>query len=151
MIKSIHVLLIEDNPADADLTRESLEASRFNIEISVAKDGEEAIEFLGNADGRPTMILLDLNLPRKDGRQVLAIIKSDDVLRRIPILVLSSSDSEKDITSCYELGANCYITKPADLKAYRAIVGTLEEFWFNTATLPARIGHTIATRVAYGL
>jgi CheY-like chemotaxis protein len=156
MLMSIHVLLVEDNPADADLTRETLTASRFDVELSVAKDGVEALEFLqgsgkGEKHKRPNMILLDLNLPRKDGRQVLAIIKTDDMLRRIPVVILSSSDADRDVTSCYELGANCYITKPVDLGAYRTIVRTLEDFWLSTAKLPSGNGHTMATRIGHGL
>jgi two-component system response regulator len=130
---SSHVLLVEDNEADIDLTREALESTRFDIKLSVAKDGVEAIEFLDGVGswsepGHPTLILLDLNLPRKNGRQVLAVIKGHEQFRRIPVVVLSSSDSEKDITSCYELGANCYIVKPVELHAYRAIIRTLEDF-----------------------
>jgi CheY-like chemotaxis protein len=154
MTREIHVLLVEDNEADADLTRESLSSTKFNIKLSVAKDGVEALDFLngaGNwsAPGQPTLIVLDLNLPRKDGRQVLAIIKSDDLLRRIPVVILSSSNAEKDITSCYNLGANCYMVKPVELNAYRALVRTLEDFWLGAAELPRRNGHSMATRIGY--
>jgi two-component system, chemotaxis family, response regulator Rcp1 len=158
MIKTIHVLLVEDNAADLDLTRATLVATNlatnFEIKFSVAKDGVEAIDFLYGAGnwsepGNPTLILLDLNLPRKDGRQVLAVIKSDDTLRRIPVVVLSSSDSEKDITSCYNLGANCYIVKPVELHAYRAAVRKLEDFWLSAAALPNLEGHSDATHVGY--
>ena len=155
MIGAIHVLLVEDNEADIDLTRETLGLSKFDIQLSVAKDGVEAIEFLSGTGGRsepghPTLILLDLNLPRKNGRQVLGVLKNDDELRRIPVVVLSSSDSEKDITSCYHLGANCYIVKPVDLQAYRALVRTLEDFWLGAATLPRRDGHSLATSIGFG-
>jgi two-component system, chemotaxis family, response regulator Rcp1 len=155
MMRGIHVLLVEDNAADADLTRETLVSTRFDIKLSVAKDGVEAIDFLNGAGdwsepGQPTLILLDLNLPRKDGRQVLAILKSDDLFRRIPVVILSSSDSEKDVTSCYQLGANCYIVKPVELQAYRAIVRTLEDFWLGAAKLPRRDGHSMATAIGYG-
>jgi CheY-like chemotaxis protein len=153
---SSHVLLVEDNEADIDLTRDALDSTRFDIKLSVAKDGVEAIEFLDGVGswsepGHPTLILLDLNLPRKNGRQVLAVIKGHEQFRRIPVVVLSSSDSEKDITSCYELGANCYIVKPVELHAYRAIIRTLEDFWLSTARLPRREGHTLATAIGYGL
>jgi two-component system, chemotaxis family, response regulator Rcp1 len=153
---TIHILLVEDNMADVDLTREVLASTSFKIKLSVAKDGIEAIDLLNGAGnwsepGYPTLIVLDLNLPRKDGRQVLASIKSDDLLRRIPVVVLSSSDSKKDITSCYQLGANSYIIKPAELNAYRAAVRNLEEFWFGTASLPHRDGHSLATHIGYGL
>jgi chemotaxis family two-component system response regulator Rcp1 len=156
MTDGIHVLLVEDNAADVDLTRETLVATKFQIKLSVARDGVEAIEFLHGAGnwsepGHPTLILLDLNLPRKDGRQVLAVIKGDDLFRRIPVVVLSSSDSEKDIVSCYNLGANCYIIKPIDLPAYRALVRRLEDFWFGAVALPRRQGHSTASTVGYGL
>jgi len=131
MIGSIHVLLVEDNAADVDLTRETLASTTFDIKLSVARDGVEAIDFLsdavnGSAPGHPTLILLDLNLPRKDGRQVLGVLKGQDEFRRIPVIILSSSDSEKDITSCYNLGANCYIVKPvAGLPRAGADIGEL--------------------------
>jgi two-component system, chemotaxis family, response regulator Rcp1 len=155
MISGIHVLLVEDNAADIDLTSETLASTGLDITVSVAKDGVEAIEFLhGMGDwsepGHPTLILLDLNLPRKDGRQVLAVIKNDDLLRRIPVVVLSSSDSEKDITNCYNLGANCYIVKPVELRAYRAVVRILEDFWLGAAALPRRDGHSQASGIGYG-
>jgi CheY-like chemotaxis protein len=154
MTLQIHVLLVEDNAADVDLMRDMLAASRFQIRLSVAMDGVEAINFLDGAGswsepGRPTFILLDLNLPRKDGRQVLAILKSNDLFRRIPVVVLSSSDSERDITTCYDLGANCYIVKPTELRTYRELVGTLEDFWLESVALPRREGHSSATRIAY--
>lgn len=155
MQRSIHVLLVEDNSADADLTSETLTESDA-VDLSVAKDGVEALELLHNDSswsdqGRPTLILLDLNLPRKDGRQVLAVLKTHDLLRRIPVVILSSSESENDITNCYELGANCYITKPLDLQAFRAMVRAVEQFWLSKARLPRRDGHSNATRIAEGL
>jgi len=155
MRKNIHVLLVEDNPADAELTSEALTEAR-DIDVSVAKDGVEALEMLDrdgewSEPGRPTLILLDLNLPRKDGRQVLAVLKTHDLLRRIPVVILSSSDSERDITSCYELGANCYITKPVDLQSFRASVRSVEQFWLGSARLPRRQGHSDATRIGFGL
>lgn len=154
MPHTINVLLVEDNEADVDLTREMLSATKFDIKLSVATDGVEAIDFLNGAGswsepGHPTLILLDLNLPRKNGRQVLAVLKNHDELRRIPVVILSSSNSKNDITSCYHLGANCYIVKPVDLKAYRAIVRTLEEFWLGSAELPNRDGHSMATRIGF--
>ena len=156
MKKAIHILIVEDNPADADLTSETLMAMNADIDISVAKDGVEALNVLDNDGrwcdpGRPTLILLDLNLPRKDGRQVLAVLKTHDLLRRIPVVILSSSESEKDITSCYQLGANCYLIKPGDLQAYRAVVRSLEEFWLGKAKLPRRDGHSVDTRIGEGM
>jgi two-component system, chemotaxis family, response regulator Rcp1 len=138
-----------------DITREIL-STNSEIKLSVAKDGVEAIDFLlGKGSWLepdcPTMVLLDLNLLRKDGRQVLAFMKSNELLRRIPVVVLSSSESEKDITSCYDLGANGYIVKPFGLVGYRAAVQKLEEFWLGTATLPEREVHSDATRIGYKL
>lgn len=155
MINAIHVLLVEDNAADVDLTREMLMSTGPGLDISVAADGVEAIDMLQRqgvwpALGQPTLVLLDLNLPRKDGRHVLSVIKSDDELRRIPVVILSSSDSDKDITSCYNLGANCYIVKPANLAQYRALVRTLKEFWLDAVKLPRNEGHSDATRIGYG-
>jgi CheY-like chemotaxis protein len=143
----VHILLVEDNEADVDLARAMLASTKINTKFSVARDGVEAIEFL-SGQGRsaepdhPMLILLDLNLPRKDGRQVLAVLKGDEQLRRIPVIVLSSSDSEKDITNCYHLGANCYIIKPNDLTAYRTLVRTLEDYWLGSARLPRREGQS---------
>jgi chemotaxis family two-component system response regulator Rcp1 len=136
-----HLLLVEDNLADIRLIREVFSESRSKPEISVARDGLEAIELLTRewAAWRPTMILLDLNLPRKDGRQVLAFLKAERVTRGIPVVILSSSSAARDITSCYELGANCYIVKPIDLESFRKVVLTVEEFWLNTVELPLRI------------
>jgi two-component system response regulator len=154
MIRTINVLLVEDNAADVDLTREMLSSTKFDIKLSVATDGVEAIDYLNGAGswsepGQPALILLDLNLPRKDGRQVLAILKSHDELRRVPVVILSSSNSKKDITSCYNLGANCYIVKPIELDAYRALVRRLEDFWFGSAELPQRESHSMATRIGF--
>jgi CheY-like chemotaxis protein len=154
MINTINVLLVEDNAADVDLTREMLSSTKFDIKLSVATDGVEAIDYLNGVGswsepGQPTLILLDLNLPRKDGRQVLAVLKSHTELRRIPVVILSSSNSKKDVTSCYHLGANCYIVKPVELDAYRALVRRLEDFWLGSAELPQREGHSMATRIGF--
>jgi chemotaxis family two-component system response regulator Rcp1 len=140
-MKPVKVLLVEDNDADVDLTRETFEASRLNVDLTVASDGVEAIEILtrrgvGGGDGRPDLILLDLNLPKVDGRQVLVAIKDDFDLKKIPVVVLTSSDAESDVLASYQLGANCFITKPGDLKAFQNVVQALEGFWFAVATLP---------------
>ncbi|ODN69768.1 response regulator [Methylobrevis pamukkalensis] len=137
----IQVLLVEDNPADADLTRETLETSKLHIELSVARDGVEALDHLRRAPGydgmpRPDLILLDLNLPRMDGRQLLAEIRADDALQSIPVVVLTSSEAERDIAESYRLGANCYVIKPVDLKAFQTIVEAVEGFWFTVVKLP---------------
>jgi len=153
--KRTHILLVEDNSADADLTAEILTATN-DVDVSLAKDGVEALMMLERDGdwsdrGRPTLVLLDLNLPRKDGRQVLAVLKAHDFLRRIPVVVLSSSESDFDITNCYELGANCYISKPVDLQTFRSIIGAVQNFWLGRAKLPRREGHSMATRIGAGL
>jgi chemotaxis family two-component system response regulator Rcp1 len=152
MKKGIHILLVEDNQADADLTSETLTANNSNVDLSVAKNGVEALVLLHSDGawsdpGRPTLILLDLNLPRKDGRHVLALLKA---LRRIPVVILSSSESEKDVTSCYQLGANCYMVKPSDLQSYRALLHMLDEYWLTNAKLPRRDVHSTETRIGDG-
>jgi len=145
MASTIEVLLVEDNPADADLTREALEASKLVLNLSVVVDGEQCIDFLrqsGRFSGvpRPDLILLDLNLPRISGREVLAEIKGDPGLRTIPVVVLTSSAAETDVVQSYDLGANCYITKPVDLNSFMSIVASVNEFWFTVVKLPAHMG-----------
>jgi CheY-like chemotaxis protein len=140
-MKPIQVLLVEDNEADVDLTRETFEHSQLNVELTVAEDGVEAIEYLTGRksmprSSRPDLILLDLNLPKVDGRQVLAKIKDDSELKKIPVVVLTSSDAESDVVASYQLGANCFITKPGDFRKYQDVVQALEGFWFAVATLP---------------
>ena len=140
-MKPIKVLLVEDNHADVDLTRETFESSTLNVELTVASDGVEAIDILTGGKSsrtatRPDLILLDLNLPKVDGRQVLLAIKDDRDLKKIPVVVLTSSDAESDVLTSYQLGANCFITKPGDFKAYQDVVQALEGFWFAIATLP---------------
>jgi two-component system, chemotaxis family, response regulator Rcp1 len=137
----IRVLLVEDNPADADLTRDTLETGKLRVSLSVVVDGVEAMDFLKRRgkhadERRPDLILLDLNVPRKDGREVLAELKEDADLKAIPVVVLTSSDAEKDVLQCYSLGANCYVTKPVDLRAFQQIVRGLEGFWFTLVKLP---------------
>jgi chemotaxis family two-component system response regulator Rcp1 len=139
----IQVLLVEDNPGDADLTRESLESSKLEIELTVAVNGSQAVDILhkrGRFVGRvnPDLILLDLNLPGLDGRAVLADIKRDDELRYIPVCMLTSSTAESDVRACYNLGANCYVVKPIDFKTFQGIVRAVESFWFGIVRLPQR-------------
>jgi CheY-like chemotaxis protein len=141
MTRPLHILLVEDNPADAELTSETIMAGRLSIQVTIVKDGVEAVDFLrrnGAHAGarRPDVILLDLNLPRKDGREVLASIKEDSALHDIPVIVLSSSEAPRDVANSYQLGANCYVTKPVDLHAYREAVRTLEDFWLTLVKLP---------------
>ncbi len=141
MSNPIHVLLVEDNPGDADLTRDTLESGRLHLEIDVAIDGEQALAYLNRLppfERKPTpdLILLDLNLPRIAGREVLAEIKQNEKLRSIPIVILTSSDAEQDIVKSYELGANCYVTKPVGLQAFQEVVRSVEGFWFTIVRLP---------------
>jgi chemotaxis family two-component system response regulator Rcp1 len=137
----VHFLLVEDNPGDADLTRETLESSKVQIRLSVVCDGAEALDFLRQKGKHseaqlPDLILLDLNLPKLSGRDVLAEIKASAELRHIPIVVLTSSDAERDIAESYRLGANCYITKPVDWRAFQSIVQGVESFWLTIVKLP---------------
>ena len=142
MYQKIKILLVEDNPADADLTRENFEHSKILNDLFVAVDGVEAMAFLRNegkfADmPRPDLILLDLNLPRKDGREVLQDIKSDETLKSIPVVVLTSSKAEEDIVKSYNLFANAYVTKPVDLDGFGKIVQGIETFWFSVVQFPS--------------
>ncbi len=134
--EKLKILLVEDNPADAYLTRENLAESKILHELFHAEDGVEALEFLRRegkwADApRPDLVLLDLNMPRKDGREVLAEMKADEDLRRIPVVVLTSSAAEEDIIRSYNLHANAYVTKPVDLDGFGKIVRGIECFWFS--------------------
>jgi len=136
------VLLVEDNPGDVRLTREALDETGGSVGLNVVSDGIEALRFLrreapyDNAP-RPSLILLDLNLPKKDGREVLAEIKTDDDLKVIPVVVMTTSDAQLDIRCAYSLHANCYVTKPADFDAYVGLVQSIEEFWLSTAKVPS--------------
>lgn len=137
----VKILLVEDNPADVDLTIEHLEASKILCKITVAKDGLEAMDLLLNQSShenasKPDLILLDLNLPKKDGRQVLAEIKNHPDLRRIPVVILTSSQAEEDIVKTYDLHANAYVTKPVDLEGFGKIVKAIEGFWFSVVCYP---------------
>jgi two-component system response regulator len=139
--KPVEVLLVEDNPGDVLLTRRALHQNKLQITLSVVADGEEALQFLArkgkyaNAP-RPDLVLLDLNLPRKDGREVLAIIKADPILRTTPVVILTSSEAEEDVLRAYHLNANCYVQKPLDLDQFTKVVQTIESFWFTVVKLP---------------
>jgi CheY-like chemotaxis protein len=139
-MKMLRILLVEDSPSDVRLVREALKETELPVQIIVARDGIEAMDYLyQSAEGsvvRPEMVLLDLNLPRKNGREVLAEIKSSPALKQIPVLVMTSSRADEDISQAYNLNANCYITKPTDLREYLDVVRAIENFWFLTATLP---------------
>jgi chemotaxis family two-component system response regulator Rcp1 len=141
MSKPLDILLVEDNPADVRLTREAFHEGKILNHLIVARDGVEAMEFLrrrGQYAGaaKPDLILLDLNLPRKDGREVLAEIKSDPALMRIPVVVLTTSKAEMDIIKSYNLHANCYVTKPVDLEQFIVVVKSIDMFWLTVVTLP---------------
>ncbi len=141
--KLVDILLVEDNPGDVRLTREALKEAKVANELSVVSNGEEALLYLrrqGNfsAAPRPDMILLDLNLPRMDGREVLAEIKADQNLKRIPVVILTTSSAEKDVLATYNFHANCYITKPVDLEKFLEVVKAVEYFWLTIVALPER-------------
>ena len=139
--RPVEILLVEDNPGDVRLTREALREGKVRNNLHVAADGVEALHFLRKegrfADAvRPDLILLDLNLPKKDGREVLEDIKSDPDLRYIPVVVLTSSQAEQDILRAYDLHANCSVTKPVDLDQFIHVVRSIEDFWFTIVKLP---------------
>ena len=141
MAHSIEILMVEDSPSDAFLTSEALKAAQELSRVHVVNDGVEAMQFLRREGAfigapRPDIILLDLNMPRKDGREVLAEIKADAKLKSIPVIVLTSSSAEQDIVNAYSLHANCYITKPADFNRFKEVIGSIETFWFGNVTLP---------------
>jgi CheY-like chemotaxis protein len=141
MKKPIRVLLTEDNPGDADLIRETLEASRPDVQVSVVIDGTQALAYLQKRapfeDAEiPDLILLDLNLPKLDGREVLAEIKRHDALKKIPVVILTSSDAQHDVMTSYELGAAGHVTKPVGLAAFQTAVRSIEEFWLKAVKLP---------------
>ena len=141
--KPIEILLVEDSPSDAALTVEALKAGKVVNKLNLVEDGVEAMAYL-KCEGkyakatRPDLIMLDLNLPRKDGREVLAELKNDPVLKTIPIIVLTTSRSDKDILQSYQLNANCFITKPVDFAHFIDVVKSIEQFWLTVVTLPPK-------------
>ncbi|MEW6418145.1 MAG: response regulator [Nitrospirota bacterium] len=141
--KVIDILLVEDNPGDVRLAQEALKESKVRNKLFVVDDGVEAMEFLRKQDKyanapRPDLILLDLNLPKKSGREVLAELKADENLRRIPVVVLTVSRAEEDIIKCYDNHANCYITKPLDFNQFMEVTKSIEEFWLTIVMLPPK-------------
>jgi CheY-like chemotaxis protein len=137
----VEILLAEDNPGDVKLTKKALEQGKLVNNLHVVNDGVEAMTFLRNegeyADTpRPDLILLDLNMPRMDGRDVLEELKADDDLKRIPVVVLTSSGAEEDVVKSYDLHANAYLTKPVDFDGFLEVINTLEEFWLEVVKLP---------------
>src|SRR5687767_1098550 len=139
--RPVQILLVEDNPGDVRLTQEALKDGRVFVNLTVACDGVEAMEILRRQGQhankpKPDLILLDLNLPRKNGREVLQEIKADEVLKRIPVIVMTTSKAEQDIHRVYNLNANCYVTKPVDLDEFLNVVRSIEDFWLTIVTLP---------------
>lgn len=141
-LKSIDILLAEDNIGDIRLTEEAIKESKLKINLHVVMDGEEAMKYLRKEgkyadEPRPDLIILDLNMPKKDGRQTLAEIKADQKFKKIPVVILTISKAENDVLQSYEHHANCYITKPLDLDKFVEVVKTLDNFWFSIVTLPS--------------
>ena len=139
--RPVEVLLVEDNPGDVRLTQEAFKEGRVLVNLTVAADGVQAMEVLTRQGpyrdaAKPDLILLDLNLPRKNGREVLIEIKADAELRRIPVIIMTTSKAEQDIHRAYNLNANCYITKPVDLDEFLHVVRSIEDFWLTIVTLP---------------
>lgn len=142
-VNPIDILLVEDNPADVRLIIETLKEEKIYNALHVVEDGEEALAFLRKQDKytnveRPDLILLDLNLPKIDGRDVLRVIKTDETLKTIPVVVLTVSKSEEDIWKSYQLHANCYITKPVDLEQFSKVAKAVQEFWLTIVKLPPK-------------
>jgi CheY-like chemotaxis protein len=142
-MKSIHILLVEDNEGDIVLTTEALEEGRIFNQISVVKDGDAAIHFLNRTSiyqdaMTPDLILLDVNLPKKNGLEVLEIIKTSETLKQIPVIMLTTSSSERDIVNSYRKYANCYITKPVEVKDFITAIEKVEDFWINIVKLPGK-------------
>jgi two-component system, chemotaxis family, response regulator Rcp1 len=141
VLKHIEILLVEDSPTDVIIAREALEEAKLINTIHVADDGVEAMNFLNKrgkfaSAPRPDLILLDLNLPRKNGREVLAEIKADNDLKNIPVVVLTTSSAEEDVLRSYNLHANCYVVKPVEFASFVRAVQSIEQFWFSVVTLP---------------
>jgi two-component system, chemotaxis family, response regulator Rcp1 len=139
--RPIEILLIEDDPGDVELTMEVLEMAKVKVNISTVEDGIQALEYLRNEGkfsdaSRPDLILLDLNMPRMDGRETLEEIKKDVSLKLIPVVILTTSDSDEDVVKTYTLGASCYITKPVGLEQFSKVVHSIENFWFTVVNLP---------------
>lgn len=145
-IQPIEILLVEDNPGDVRLTREALKGSKVYNNLQVISDGEEAIKYLKregqySSAPRPDLVLLDLNLPGRDGREILSEIKTSPELNTIPVVILTTSSAEQDIQKTYSLHANCYITKPLELEGFTEVVRSVEGFWLSIVKLPSRAAH----------
>jgi len=141
LLESIEILIVEDDLGDVELIKESLKMSKFKMLLNHVSDGQECMDYLRRQGpykqvNRPDVVLLDLNLPKKDGRQVLAEMKTDQNLKKIPVVILTTSDHEADINKAYALGANCFVTKPVDFQQIKKIVNEIAEFWFTVVKLP---------------
>jgi CheY-like chemotaxis protein len=144
-LRPIEILMVEDNPGDVRLTREALKGGKVANEMHVVTDGAAALDFLYRRPPyqkapRPDMVLLDLNLPKKDGREVLSTMKSDPFLKTIPVVILTTSQAEEDVIRAYNLSCNCYVTKPVDFEQFTRIVQAIESFWLTIVTLPPHPG-----------
>jgi len=142
-LRPIEILMVEDNPGDVRLTQEALKGGKIWNEFNVVGDGVAALDYLRcnppyENSVRPDLVLLDLNLPKKDGREVLAAMKADPALKTIPVVVLTTSQAEEDVIRAYNLHANCYVTKPVDFEQFTRIVQAIEQFWLTVVTLPPR-------------
>jgi len=145
--EQINILLIEDNPGDVRLTQEAFKEGNLNVNLEIAIDGVEALNFLNKEKGyenavRPDLILLDLNLPKRDGREVLAEIKVNDNLKKIPVVILTTSDAEQDVLKSYNLHANCYINKPVDFDKFFKVIRQIEQFWLEMVILPTFVKYS---------
>ena len=143
-LRPVEILLVEDHPGDVELTREALKEGKISNNLNVVEDGVQAMAYLRRegryADAtRPDLVLLDLNLPKKDGREVLAELKADAALKAIPVVVLTTSEAERDIVKSYELHANCYISKPVDLLQFVQVVKSIDDFWLTVVRLPSEV------------
>lgn len=139
--RPINILLVEDNPGDVELTQDALRRSKVATRVSVVNDGDDAMEYLRRQNSYqdesiPDLVLLDLNLPKKDGMEVLKEMREDPCLRHIPVVILTTSEAERDILASYKLGANCFISKPVDLNEFRKVVESIDDFWFTIVKLP---------------
>ncbi len=134
--KTVQILMVDDDKADVQLAKESLKGSKLKIQMHHVSDGEECLTYLREEDSKPDLILLDLNMPKLDGRQVLVELKKDAAVKHIPVVILTTSASEADIEEMYKLGANCYVTKPVDFDQFRNVVNGIADFWFTVVKLP---------------
>lgn len=133
---SISVLLVDDDVGDIELITETMALAKLAVNLEVAQDGYQALEYLRQTESPPDLILLDLNMPRMDGRALLAELKVDEVYRHVPVVVLTTSDADEDVLKTYELGASCFVTKPIGLEEFSKVVTAIEDFWFTVVRLP---------------